>query len=150
MTKDTSFRNTASFGKRIEYNIMGRMLMEGLDVYVPLIDDHGVDCIIKNKNSKFIEVQIKARSDKQTDRAALFANIKHHKEIDNYYYVFWSETMQCMWIFSGEEFINESRELKSGKNAGSRTIKLNGCKGGVPNPLPRYEKYLTDDFSRFA
>lgn len=36
--------------------------MEGLDVYVPLVDDHGVDCIIKKEDGTFIEVQIKARS----------------------------------------------------------------------------------------
>ena len=149
MEKDTSFRSSASFGKRIEYNVIGRMLMEGLDVYVPLVDDHGVDCIVKNKKGMFIEIQIKARSEKQTDRAALFANIKHHEEIKNYFYVFWSEAMQCMWIMSGEEFLKESRELKNGENAGSHTIKLNGCKNGLAYPLPKFEKYLAKDFSRF-
>ena len=49
MIKNSSYRNSASFGKRIEYNLIGRMLMDGLDVYVPLVDDHGVDCIVKNK-----------------------------------------------------------------------------------------------------
>ena len=36
-----------------------RMIMEGLDVYLPLVDDHGVDCIIKRENGTFIEIQIK-------------------------------------------------------------------------------------------
>lgn len=44
-----SFRHSAGFGKRMEYNLIGKMLMEGLDCYVPLVDDHGVDCIIKKK-----------------------------------------------------------------------------------------------------
>ena len=35
-----SFRHSAGFGKRMEYNLIGKMLMEGLDVYVPLVDDH--------------------------------------------------------------------------------------------------------------
>jgi len=38
-----TFRSTAGFGKRIEYWIIGRMLKEGMDVYVPLVDDHAVD-----------------------------------------------------------------------------------------------------------
>ena len=42
-----TFRNSAAFGKRIEYWIVGRMLKEGLDVYIPLVDDHAVDAIIK-------------------------------------------------------------------------------------------------------
>jgi hypothetical protein len=33
------FRHSAGFGKPIEYWIIGRMLKEGLDVYVPLVDD---------------------------------------------------------------------------------------------------------------
>ena len=40
-----SFRHSAGFGKRMEYNLVGKMLMEGLDVYLPLVDDHGVDCV---------------------------------------------------------------------------------------------------------
>ena len=30
-----TFRHSAGFGKRIEYWIIGRMLKEGIDVYVP-------------------------------------------------------------------------------------------------------------------
>jgi hypothetical protein len=45
----------------MEYNLVGKMLMEGLDVYMPLVDDHGVDCVIKKEDGTFIEVQIKAR-----------------------------------------------------------------------------------------
>ena len=47
-----SFRDSASFGKRMEYKLIGDMLMEGLDCYVPLVDDHGVDCVIKKDDGK--------------------------------------------------------------------------------------------------
>ena len=57
-----SFRSSAGFGKRMEYKLIGDMLMEGLDCYLPLVDDHGVDCVIKKSDGTFIEVQIKARS----------------------------------------------------------------------------------------
>lgn len=70
------FRHSAGFGKRMEYNLVGKMLMEGLDVYMPLVDDHGVDCIIKKEDCTFIEVQIKARSNEVTDGdVALFSAI---------------------------------------------------------------------------
>lgn len=58
----------------MEYNIIGKMLMEGLDVYIPLVDDHGVDAIIKKEDGTFIEIQIKARSSEvKLGDAALFA-----------------------------------------------------------------------------
>ena len=70
------FRHSAGFGKRMEYYVVGLMLKEGLDVYMPLVDDNAIDCIIRKPDGSFIEVQIKARSSsvKQGD-GALFAAI---------------------------------------------------------------------------
>ena len=56
------FRHSVGFGKRIEYWIIGRMLKEGLDVYVPLVDDDAIDAVVRRKDGSFIMVQIKARS----------------------------------------------------------------------------------------
>ena len=121
-----SFRDTASFGKRMEYNLVGRMLMEGLDVYLPLVDDHGVDCVIKKEDGTFIEVQIKARSNEVAyGDAALFAAITHELT-SNFYFVFYSERLNSMWIMSSEEFLNECVTNKTGKNAGKHSIWFNG------------------------
>ena len=101
---DSSFRHSAGFGKRMEYKIVGDMLMEGLDCYMPLVDDHGVDCVIKREDGVFIEVQIKARSKEVTDGdAALFAGITHELT-PNFYFVFYSERLGKTWILSSEEF----------------------------------------------
>ena len=56
------FRHTAGFGKRIEYWIIGKMLKEGLDVYVPLVDDDAIDAVIRRPDGSFVAAQIKARS----------------------------------------------------------------------------------------
>jgi hypothetical protein len=55
-----TFRHSAAFGRRMEYWLIGRMLREGLDVYVPLVDDFGIDAVIRKQNNQFVEVQIKA------------------------------------------------------------------------------------------
>ena len=112
------FKHTAGFGKRMEYNLVGKMLMEGLDVYLPLVDDHGVDCVIKKSDGTFIEVQIKARSNEVTNGdAALFAAITHDLT-PNFYFVFYSERLDTMWIMSSEEFLTECVTNKNGKNKG--------------------------------
>ena len=41
-----TFRHAAGFGKRMEYWIIGQMLKEGLDVYVPLVDDDAVNDVM--------------------------------------------------------------------------------------------------------
>src|SRR5271165_5763589 len=81
-----AFRHTAGFGRRMEYWIIGRMLKEGLDVYVPLVDDFGIDAIIRKRDNTFIEVQIKARSSTvASGDAALFAAIVHPEVRPNYF-----------------------------------------------------------------
>ena len=150
-----SFRHSAGFGKRMEYNLVGQMLMEGLDVYLPLVDDHGVDCVIKKDDGTFIEIQIKARSSEVTDGdAALFAAITH-KLTPNFYFVFYSERLKTMWIMSSEEFLNECVTNQNGINKGKHGIWFNGNKTDKATGLKReyckerYKKYVCTDFSRF-
>jgi hypothetical protein len=57
-----AFRHSAGFGRRMEYWLIGEMLKENLDVYVPLVDDFGIDAVVRKGDDEFIEVQIKARS----------------------------------------------------------------------------------------
>lgn len=150
--KKKRFRHSAGFGKRIEYWIIGKMLKEGLDVYVPLVDDFGIDAVIRKPNGTFIEAQIKARSkDVVFGDAALFAAILHAAERKNYYFVFYSERMDEMWIMSSKEFIKESHQNKSGKNKGLRSIWFNGkrSKEQKEHVKPQFEKYIAHNFDRF-
>lgn len=149
------FRHTAGFGKRMEYSIIGKMLMEGLDCYVPLVDDHGVDCVIKKEDGTFIEIQIKARSNEVNDGdAALFSAISHeHRE--NFYFVFYSERMDMMWILSSKEFLDECYTNTNGKNKGKHVIWFNGNKKDPSTGEKReyckeqFERYVCKDFARF-
>ena len=150
-----AFKHSAGFGKRMEYKLVGDMLMEGLDCYLPLVDDHGVDCVIKKSDGTFIEVQIKARSKTVKDGdAALFAAI-YHDYSPNFYFVFYSERLDLMWIMSSEEFLKECVTNKTGKNTGKRSIWFNGNKKNKQTGVKeeycyqKFEKYIAKDFSRF-
>lgn len=81
-----SFRHTAGFGKRMEYYLIGQMLMEGLDCYAPVVDDRGVECAVKKADDTFIEIQIKARSKEvKMGDGALFAGIVHEpRSVEGY------------------------------------------------------------------
>ncbi len=148
------FRHSAGFGKRIEYLIVSLMLKDGLDVYLPLVDDHAVDAIIKRKDGSIAQVQIKARSNTVTHGdAGLFAAISHeHRE--DYWFVFYSERLDTIWLMSSQEFLDESIQNKSGKNIGLRSIWFNGKKTDKSTKekseyvKERYLKYVIKDFSR--
>lgn len=127
MATGRPFRNSAAFGKRIEYWIIGRMLKEGIDVYVPLVDDHAVDAIIKRADGSTALIQIKARSkDVVLGDAALFAAIPHDEVRLNYWFVFYSERLDLTWIMTSAEFIREAVQNKTGKNKGLRSVWFNG------------------------
>lgn len=150
------FRHSAGFGKRIEYWIIGRMLKEGLDVYIPLVDDDAIDAVIRRVDGSFVTVQIKARSsDVIEGDAALFAAITTELR-ENYWFVFYSERMDSTWIMSSEEFIAEAVQNKSGKNIGKRGIWFNGKRRDketgrmIEACKPQFEKYLANDFSRLS
>ena len=145
-----TFRHSAGFGKRIEYWIIGNMLKEGLDVYVPMVDDDAVDVVIKRKDGSFISVQIKARSKEIVfGDAALFAAIPHEQR-DDYWFIFYSERMDMMWIMTSEEFITESVQNKTGKNKGKRSIWFNGknTKKQSEHCKPQFKKYIAQNFDR--
>lgn len=150
------FRHSAGFGKRIEFWLIGQMLKEGLDVYVPLVDDNAIDAVVRRDDGSFVEVQIKARSqDVNPGDAALFSAISHERR-DNYWFVFYSERLSTMWVMTSQEFILESVQNKNGKNAGLRSIWFNGKRknpttGGYDEHVyPRLERYVASDFSRIA
>jgi hypothetical protein len=150
-----SFRDSASFGKRMEHYLIGLMLKEGLDCYLPLVDDFGIDLVIRKQSGEFIEVQIKARSKTVAEGdAALFAAMTHEQR-DNYFFVFYSERLDKMFILSSEEYLKECTTNRTGKNAGKRSIWFNGNRMNKDKGLkeeyvyPRFEKYIAEDFSRF-
>ena len=145
------FRDSASFGKRIEFWIIGEMIKEGLDVYIPLVDDMGIDAIVRKENGSFLEIQIKARSKNVVfGDSGLFAAIKHDGIRENYFFVFYSERMNTTWIMSSAEFIKECNTNKTGKNIGLKTIWLNGknTKKNKEFTKPQFEKYIVSNLSR--
>lgn len=149
------YRDSASFGKRIEHYLVGQMLKEGLDCYLPLVDDDGIDVVIRKADGQYIEVQIKARSTTVIDGdGALFSAIEHQAR-NNYYFVFYSERHDTMFIMSSEEYLKECITNKSGKNVGRRSIWFNGYKTSKDTGkkeeyiYDRFKKYIATDFSRF-
>lgn len=131
------------------------MLKEGMDVYMPLVDDHAVDAIVKRLDGSIAQIQIKARSAncKEND-AALFAAIPHPRERNDYWFVFYSERLDAMWILTSAEFLAESVKNKTGKNVGLHSIWFNGQRRNVETKRTeqyckaRFAQFLASDFSR--
>ncbi|KXI26706.1 hypothetical protein AX660_02720 [Paraglaciecola hydrolytica] len=151
-----SFRHSAGFGKRIEFWVAGLMLKEGIDVYMPLIDDNGIDAVVRRDDGTFVEVQIKARSKNVLmGDAALFAALTHELR-ENYYFVFYSERLETFWILTSAELIAEAVQNKTGKNVGKRSIWFNGKRKNKETGEysehchERFKKYIVKNFDRLS
>jgi hypothetical protein len=151
-----AFRHSAGFGRRIEYWVIGNMLKEGLDVYVPLVDDFGIDAVVRRPSGEFVECQIKARSsDVVFGDAGLFAAIRHERR-PNYFFIFYSARLETTWITSSEEFLKHSVVNRSGRNVGLRSVWFNGrrldpsSRKSVEYVKPQWERFVASNFSRIS
>ena len=104
----------------------------------------------KKPDGSYVEIQIKARSKHVIfGDAALFAALKHEYR-PNYWFIFYAERMNKIWILSSKEFIKEAAQNKSGKNIGKRSIWFNGrdTKLKKEHVKPQFEKYVAENFDR--
>ena len=110
------YRDTASFGKRQEYSVITELLKRGFDVYMTLVDDQGIDCVLRVDDKKYLDVQIKARS-KEAKQWNFFAAMSFDVR-DNFYFIFYTEKNNNLWVIPSKDVKELGIENKSGKNVG--------------------------------
>ncbi len=142
MNKTHTFRSSASFGKRQEYSVVARLLKEGMDVYMTLIDDQGIDCVVRKDSKTYYDIQIKARSkDALPIDAGRFAAMTIVDPRPNYYFIFYSEQADRLWIMPSEDLVKIASRNKQGNNIGKYHILFTGVKEGKVYPLDKFKKY---------
>lgn len=117
-----SYRDSASFGKRQEYVVIAELLKRGFDIYMTLVDDQGIDCIIRIDETTYIDIQIKARSRtaKQWNFFAAMTIVPKR----NYYFIFYLENNDTFWVMPSADVVKYSITNKNGKYAGKHSLTL--------------------------
>lgn len=133
-------QSRASYGKRHEYIVIAELLRHGFDVYIPLVDDRQIDCIIRRGCDHYLDVQIKARS-----RDGNFAAMNIPCPRPNYFFVFYVESIRTRWIFPSRELVELAYQAQTGRNEGRYTVNLTGRRDGEVCPSGRFAEYI--DFS---
>jgi hypothetical protein len=90
-----------SFGKRQEFAAIAEMLKRDLDVYMTLVDDKGIDCVVRKDANIYYDVQIKARS-KNVKYPGHFSLSDILDARPNYFFVFYSEKADKFWVIPSE------------------------------------------------
>jgi hypothetical protein len=139
------FRSSASFGKRQEYMAVAELLRRGHDVYMTLVDDQQIDCIIRREKKsrlRYLDIQIKARSeDCDRKNAGRFAAMEIRHPRKNFFYIFYSDQAKKYWVIPSLKLIKEAHRNKAGQNKGKYTIDLCNAKNKRVYPKSRFRKY---------
>ena len=140
-----NFRNSASFGKRLEFLVMGRLLQLGFDVYQTLVDDQGIDCIVreeKDNRIRYLDIQIKARSKCcQPKNRGLFAAMDIPDPRPNYFFIFYSEQADTFWVIPSQEVTKRAYQNKQGHNAGKYSLDFCRIEAGYIKPKPELREF---------
>ena len=143
MMNQGQYRNRASFGKRQEFIAIAELLRRGFDVYIPLVDDQQIDCVIRCSNGEYVELQIKSRSKEIAKKnAGLFAAMYIPNPRKDYSFLFYSEHMDTYWVFPSLELAEQASQNQRGRNEGRYTINLTSCRGGEVRPSDRFSRYV--------
>lgn len=139
MTEDQS-QSRLSYGRRHEYILIAELLGHGFHVYIPLVDDEQIDCIIRRGNDHYLDLQSKARL---SDGNFAAMNIPYPRK--NYFFVFYVEHIDTRWIFPSLKLVEAASQDQTGSNAGRYNIYLTSRSGGEVFPSDRFAEYI--DFS---
>ena len=131
------FRDTASFGKRQEYTVVAQLLQRGFDVYMTLVDDQGIDCVVRLNGHRYLDIQIKARS-KDAKNWNFFPAMEF-KVRDNFSFIFYTEKNDSVWVMPSRDVKRLGFTNRSGKNAG--TVSLSLPKNLMGDKGLRFDKY---------
>lgn len=136
-----SYRNTASFGKRQEYFVVAELLKRNYDVYMTLVDDQGIDCIIRLDDKRYLDIQIKARSI-DAKQWYFFAGLDY-KPRDNFFFIFYTERNNSIWVIPSVELEQLCSINKSGKNVGK--MHLNLPKNDKDRKSEKFDRYKNEN-----
>jgi hypothetical protein len=137
------FRSSASFGKRQEYIAVAELLRRRFDVYMTLVDDQQIDCVVRLPGNppRYVDLQIKARSI-TAKNASTFAAMEIREPRSNFLFMFYSEASELYWIMPSLDVVRLANRNKSGENAGKYSIVFcNRNAAGKWIPRPKWKQY---------
>jgi len=137
------FRSSAAFGKRQEYIAVAELLRRGFDVYMTLVDDLQIDCIVRMPGPPptYVDVQIKARSS-EAKNASTFSAMEIRDPRENFVFIFYVEASNKYWVIPSLHLVHQAWRNKGGENAGKYKIDLcNRNAAGGWNPRPKWQAY---------
>lgn len=140
-----------NLGKSTEMLVISMLLAENREAYLPAVDDHGVDLIVRTKDCdrtlpdkdprhyEFQEIQVKSLNE-----GGLFAAFKLDPR-PNYWFVFYVKQHNTIWLINSVALAQISSQNSPGsKNAGKWSVSLATAK----SLSDAKKQYIVTDFTK--
>ena len=131
------------FGASVEHLVVSKLLEEEREVFLPVVDDHGVDILVKSKPGApdaWQELQVKSLHE-----GGLFAAINCPNPRANYWFVFYVKQHDTVWLVNSLDFVRlASQNRPDCKNANKYSLSLATTK----NLRQAMKQYIITDFSK--
>lgn len=109
---------TQTTGKEGELKVIGELLRQGFDVYSPLVDIGGIDCVIKT-DVGYREIQIKTRESAQI----ILFQVREYIPRDNFFIICYNlKEPNAFWVIPSKVFKNESRIVNTKRGRAFRLV----------------------------
>ena len=106
-----------------------------------LVDDQGIDCVVRLDETRYVDVQIKARSEKAVQWNT-FAAMKFEPR-PNLFFIFYTEKKRTFWVFPSLDLAELCYQNRRGKNVWRRTLNL--PKNDMGTKAMKYAKYVGEE-----
>jgi hypothetical protein len=100
-------------GRIGEYKALGELLNRSLDVYIPIVDVRGIDCIVRLQSGEFREIQVKTRGT-QKEGKEIF-DVKSFRPRDNFFIVCYRRDLNVFWVLPSKVYKDHAQVKKDGK-----------------------------------
>jgi len=101
---------TQTTGKQGELRVIGELLKQGFDIYLPLVDIGGIDCIIRTEVG-YKEIQIKTREKIST---SLLFDVKKFEPRNNFFIVcHYINEPDIYWVLPSKVFKENARNMRT-------------------------------------
>lgn len=117
--------NRMKKGRFGEYLVILNLIERGFDVYPSLVDDKGIDLVIRNLEGKYLEIQIKSVwSETNKEWFQIQTPADDNLVRENFFIICLDRSKVC-WVFPSKVFFDLTYSTKSRRKKGGFTFDLN-------------------------
>lgn len=112
--RKSSEMGTKALGKYGESKVLSELFKMNFDVYRPMTDTVGIDLVVRTKNGRFNEIQVKTREPRTTDKGEIFESHIFEPR-DNYFLIYHLKDSEDFWVLPSKVFAEKATHIQSKK-----------------------------------